>query len=66
VPGLVLTEVDYFLRAERQAMRLFVQDLARGAFSMRRRPSGNSRAPWKSTGALPTSIWASSMHPWWH
>jgi hypothetical protein len=29
----VLAEVDYFLRAERQAMRLFVQDLARGAFT---------------------------------
>jgi predicted nucleic acid-binding protein len=33
VPGLVLAEVDYFLRDERQAMQLFMQDLARGAFS---------------------------------
>jgi predicted nucleic acid-binding protein len=33
VPGLVLAEVDYFLRAERQAMRLFMQDLTRGAFT---------------------------------
>ena len=33
VPGLVLAEVDYFLRDERQAMRLFLQDLARGAFT---------------------------------
>lgn len=33
VPGLVLAEVDYFLRAERRAMRVFMQDLARGAFT---------------------------------
>ena len=33
VPGLVLAEVDYFLRDERQAMQLFMQDLARGAFT---------------------------------
>ncbi len=33
VPGLVLAEVDYFLRGEREAMRVFVQDLARGAFT---------------------------------
>lgn len=33
VPGLVLAEVDYFLRDERPAMRLFMRDLARGAFT---------------------------------
>ena len=33
VPGLVLAEVDYFLRDERQAMHVFLQDLARGAFT---------------------------------
>ena len=33
VPGLVLAEVDYFLREERGAMQVFVQDLARGAFT---------------------------------
>ncbi len=33
VPGLVLAEVDYFLRDERRAMRTFMQDLARGAFT---------------------------------
>jgi hypothetical protein len=33
VPGLVLAEVDYFLRSERRAMRAFVHDLARGAFT---------------------------------
>jgi predicted nucleic acid-binding protein len=33
VPGLVLAEVDYFLRNERRAMQLFMQDLARGAFT---------------------------------
>ena len=33
VPGLVLAEVDYFLRDERRAMHVFLQDLARGAFT---------------------------------
>jgi predicted nucleic acid-binding protein len=33
VPGLVLAEVDYFLRDERSAMNVFMQDLARGAFT---------------------------------
>lgn len=33
VPGLVLAEVDYFLRDERQAMQVFIQDLVRGAFT---------------------------------
>jgi predicted nucleic acid-binding protein len=32
VPGLVLAELDYFLRYERHAMRAFVRDLASGAF----------------------------------
>ena len=33
VPGLVLAELDYFLRDERPAMQVFVQDLERGAFT---------------------------------
>jgi predicted nucleic acid-binding protein len=33
VPGLVLAEVDDFLRDERPAMGLFMRDLARGAFT---------------------------------
>jgi predicted nucleic acid-binding protein len=33
VPGLVLAEVDYFLRGDRRAMQLLMQDLARGAFT---------------------------------
>jgi predicted nucleic acid-binding protein len=33
VPGLVLAEVDYFLRGERSSMQTFMQDLARGAFT---------------------------------
>ncbi len=33
VPGLVLAELDYFLRGERAAMRAFMADLGRGAFS---------------------------------
>jgi predicted nucleic acid-binding protein len=32
-PGLVLAELDYFLRDEREAMRVFIGDLARGAFT---------------------------------
>jgi uncharacterized protein len=33
VPGLVLAEVDYFLRHERRAMQAFMHDVARGAFT---------------------------------
>jgi predicted nucleic acid-binding protein len=33
VPGLVLAEVDYFLRDERSAMKALMNDLARGAFT---------------------------------
>jgi predicted nucleic acid-binding protein len=33
VPGLVLAEVDYFLRDERAAMRAFMADVGRGAFT---------------------------------
>lgn len=33
VPGLVLAEVDYFLRDERPAMRALMDDVARGAFT---------------------------------
>ena len=33
VPGLVLAEVDYFLRKERQAMGVLIRDLSRGAFT---------------------------------
>lgn len=33
VPGLVLAEVDYFLRHERQAMQMFMRDVVRGAFT---------------------------------
>ena len=33
VPGLVLAELDYFLRDEREAMSSFIRDLSRGAFT---------------------------------
>ena len=33
VPGLVLAEVDYFLRGNRKAMVAFVGDIRRGAFT---------------------------------
>ncbi len=33
VPALVLAELDYFLRNERTAMRAFMRDLHRGAFT---------------------------------
>jgi hypothetical protein len=32
VPGLVLAELDYFLRDERHGMRALIRDLGRGAF----------------------------------
>lgn len=32
IPGLVLAEVDYFLRREREAMRALIGDIRRGAF----------------------------------
>jgi predicted nucleic acid-binding protein len=32
IPGLVLAEVDYFLRGERRAMQALIADLRRGAF----------------------------------
>ncbi|MFN0062847.1 MAG: type II toxin-antitoxin system VapC family toxin [Myxococcaceae bacterium] len=33
VPALVLAEVDYFLRDERDVMRVLMRDLSRGAFT---------------------------------
>ena len=36
IPGLVLAEVDYFLRNERKAMAALMRDLARGAFTYAR------------------------------
>jgi uncharacterized protein len=33
VPGLVLAELDYLLRGQRAAMRAFMADLGRGAFT---------------------------------
>jgi uncharacterized protein len=33
LPGLVLAELDYFLRDQRAAMRAFMADLGRGAFT---------------------------------
>lgn len=33
VPALVLAELDYFLREKRDAMQLFMRDLAQGAFT---------------------------------
>lgn len=33
IPALVLAEVDYFLRDQRQAMQAFMRDVARGAFT---------------------------------
>ena len=33
IPGLVLAEVDYFLRGQRNAMRSLINDIHRGAFT---------------------------------
>lgn len=42
VPGLVLAELDYFLRDERRAMQAFIEDLARGPSPTRRPRSVSS------------------------
>ena len=34
VPALVLAEVDYFLREERDAMKLLIDDVLKGAFTL--------------------------------
>lgn len=34
VPALVLAEVDYFLREERDAMRSLIEDVSKGAFTV--------------------------------
>ncbi len=44
VPGLVLAELDYFLRDERPAMNAFMSDLARGAFTYAPPPLGSTRS----------------------
>ncbi len=56
VPALVLAELDDFLRNERQAMQVFMRDLAAGAFTYAPPPldelsramdiPGSSRASW--------------------
>ena len=61
VPGLVLAELDYFLRDERRAMELFMRDLAGGAFTYARPRSPSSRGRWRSTGATRISALASWM-----
>ncbi len=65
VPGLVLAEVDYFLRDERAAMHVFMQDLARGAFTYAPPTSVSSHGRWKWTDASRISAWASSMVRSW-
>ncbi len=65
VPGLVLAELDYFLRDARLAMQAFMEDLARRAFTTRRRPSASSRVRWKWTGASRIWVWVSSTVRLW-
>ena len=66
VPGLVLAEVDYFLRDERQAMQVFMQDLARRRLHLR---AADDRSALTSDGRGPTRspilAWASSMDRSW-
>jgi predicted nucleic acid-binding protein len=60
VPALVLAEVDYFLRHERQAMQVFMQDVARGAFTYAPRSlarlSQVKQKSLKYQGATPKSL----------
>jgi hypothetical protein len=58
----VLAEVDYFLRDERDAMQVFMQDLAPGAFTYA--PSTSSHGRWNWTDAARISARASSMVRW--
>lgn len=51
VPGLVLAEVDYFLRNERRAMHVFLQDLARGRLHLR---TADYRSAVACDGSRPT------------
>ena len=65
VPGLVLAEVDYFLRDERPAMKAFMDDLARGALRTPHRQSISSLERWISTGDMTILAWASSTRLSW-
>lgn len=65
VPGLVLAEVDYFLRYERPAMQGFMRDLRQVPSPTRRRRLVNSHARWTSTDALPISVWVWSTPRSW-
>ena len=56
VPGLVLAEVDYFLRDERPAMKAFMRSRTQ------RRRSISSPARWILTGITTTLAWASVTH----
>ena len=56
VPGLVLAEVDYFLREERRAMQVFMQDVARGAFTYVRPRWASSPARWRLIGDTRISV----------
>ena len=64
VPGLVLAEVDYFLRFERKAMAALVEDITRGAFTyvpptvplIRRAMAIDARFPDLALGLVDASI----------
>jgi len=64
IPGLILAEVDYFLRQERPAMAAFMRDLSRGAFTyapptlprLRRAMEIDRRFPGLELGLVDASI----------
>jgi predicted nucleic acid-binding protein len=65
VPGLVLAEVDYFLREERGAMQAFMQDLARGAFTYAPPTIGQlSRAMDWTDASEPSALASSIVRSW--
>ena len=56
IPGLVLAEVDYFLRSERKAMRALIADLTSGAFTSMVRRQTLKRIGRSVVAVLPKSM----------
>ncbi|HSF16992.1 MAG TPA: PIN domain-containing protein [Vicinamibacteria bacterium] len=59
LPGLVLAEVDYFLRDERPAMNVFMSGWPVAHLLTRHQCSISSLGPWRSIGDTPSSASAS-------
>jgi len=72
IPGLVLAELDYFLRDARIAMNAFMADLARGrigrcAGRAARRTTGHTTRPYRRTNkAIPNTLATNGTTAWTH